>query len=163
MRPQKNKVKIAVIISVVSVLIAIVSLVISIYMNAREIKYKENMEKMQVISQELEKRGLEFDENYKKISLAEKNIMDQMENCKDSIDENSLNKNLKLLINARSALIKENNALASVYLEKIDEENICKGEIYPAENTFFWEIGVVAFIWIVMIATLIKILKLKNR
>lgn len=158
-----NKIKLAVVISVISVLIAIISLMFSVYMNMKEIEYKEYAKQMEQISQELQKRGLEFDESYKKVGLAEKSIMEQIENCNRNTNENELNKNLKLLINARSALIKNDYVLASAYLDQVNVDNICEGEVVVKDNTLYWEIGILVIIWVVLIFSLIKVERRKNR
>lgn len=153
---EHRKVKIAVVISVISVIIAIISLGFSFYTGMKDVSYKENIQKIQEVSQELQKRGFEFDENYKKISLAEENIAEQMDNC-NKIDENKLNDNLKLLINSRSSLIKNDYVSANAYLSKVNVDEICAGELSVKDYSLYWFIGIIVAIWVVLIIAFFRV------
>jgi hypothetical protein len=154
---EHRKIKIAVVISIISVLIAISSLAFSIYVGVNDVKYKEDITRIQQIGQDLQRKGLEFDENYRKISLVEQSIAEQMNNC-NNINENELNKDLKLLIYARSALIKNDYVSSSAYLTQVNADEICIEEISPRDYSIYWFIGILAVVWIVLIIAFFRVI-----
>lgn len=151
-----NKLKIAVIISVISVLIAILSLIFSFYVSIKELEYNENSRQMQIISQELQKNSLEFEESYKKIELTQQSILDAAGSC-NKINKEELDKVSKLLANARSALVRNDYSLVADYINLINPERTCYAE--AEDNTFYWEIGILAFVWLVLIITFFMVAK----
>lgn len=150
-----KKLKIAVIISVVSVLIAIISLLFSIYVGMKDVEYKETIKRIQQSSQDLQKNALIFDENYKKIELVQQSIFDKVSNC-DKVNKYELDKNLKILTNARDALIKNNYNLVSGYINVINLEKICTEEI--KNDKIYLEVAILAIVWGMLIVALMRVL-----
>jgi len=148
-----NKLKLAVIISIISILITILSLSFSIYTGMKNVLYQEDIKRIQTNSQILQEGNIQFQESYQKISLAEKSLTDV--NCNE-INKLELNKNLKLLSDARTALINNDYETVSNNLNNINPENLCLGET-PITNTLYLELGILAFIWFLLIITLIKV------
>ena len=151
MKKEGKKINIAVIVSIVSVIIAIISLCFSSYIGYKDIQYKEYSNQLQTVSQELEQRGLDFDSTYKKISLAEKSIMEQMDNCKNDLNEIALNKDLRLLINSRDSLIKDDISASEAYLKQINTDMICPQFGIKKDNSLYYEACTFIFIWIILI------------
>lgn len=146
---QNNKIKITILISIVSVLIAILSLSYAVYKDLRDINSEKEIKNLQI-------RGADFDETYRKISLAEKNLVDSIESCKysDELNKGYVKDNLNKLIEARQAVINNENTRALIKLSEIKE--VCTGEEVinkNLENT----LGIVIFIsvWIVLIISMI--------
>ena len=156
MKNPKNKLKIAVIISVISVLIAIISLMFSVYIGIKDVEYKEKTRQIQLISQELQKNNLQFEESYKKIELAQQDILESAGGC-SKINSAELNKNSKLVSNARGALIKNDYSLVTNYIDLINSENICYAEIIG--NTLYWEVGILGIIWLALVISFVKVRK----
>lgn len=154
-----KKIKIVVVISVVSVLIAIISLLFSIYVGMKDVEYKETIKRIQQGSQDLQKNSLLFDENYKKIELVQQSIFDKVSNC-DKVNKYELDKNLKLLTNARDALIKNDYNLVSSYINVINIEKICLGEV--KDNKIYLEVAILVIVWVILIISLMRILWKKN-
>ncbi len=150
-----RKIKIAVVISVVSVLIAIISLIFSIYVGMKDVEYKETIKKIQQSSADIQKNALLFDESYKKIELVQQSIFDRISNC-DKVNKYELDKNLKLLANAKDALIKNDYGLVSGYVQTINIEKVCFGEI--KNDKIYLEITILVLIWVILIFSLMRIL-----
>jgi hypothetical protein len=146
---KENKINFAVIISVSSLLLALISFGFSIYKYNIDIKYKE-----------FGKENVEFEQVFKKIEMLEKSIEEQTENCEGPINKDVLDENLRLLREARTALVNNNNEQALSLLKQIGV--VCEGyEPWIGDNTLIWEISIFAVIWVVMIASLFLILKRK--
>jgi hypothetical protein len=96
-----------------------------------------------------------FDENYKKIELIEQGIFDKVSNC-DKVNKYELDKNLKLLTNARDALIKNNYILTSSYIGVIKIDKICISEI--KDDKVYLEVAILAFIWGILIVAFMRII-----
>ncbi len=156
MKNPKNKLKIAVIISVVSVLIAVISLMFSFYIGIKDMEYKEKTREIQLISQELQKNNMQFEEGYKKIELAQQDILDSVAGC-SRINSAELDKNSRLLSNSRGALIKNDYLLVANYIDLINIEKICYSE--GINNTFYLEAGILGIIWLALIISLFKVRK----
>lgn len=154
MMKKHNKLKLAVIISIISVIITILSLSFSVYVGMKDVEYKDYLKRIQGASQELQIGNIQFEESYKKISLAEKSLTDIISNC-DEINKAELNRNLKLLSNARTALINNDYDSVSNNLNNIAQEKICQGQ--SKTNFLYIELGILAFIWFLLIITLIKV------
>ena len=148
-----TKIKLAVIISIISIIITIISLCFSVYIGIKNVEYQDYIKKIQMDSQKLQEGNIVFQESYQKISLAEKSLTDV--NCNE-INKLELNKNLKLLSDARTALINNDYETVSNNLNNINPENLCLGET-PITNTLYLELGILAFIWFLLIITLIKV------
>ena len=151
----RNKLKIAVIISVISVLIALISLMFSFYTGVKDLEYKETIKRIQQGSQDIQKNSILFEENYKKVELAQQNLFDRMNVC-DKVNKYVLTNNLKLMSGARNALINNNPELVSGYLNEINLNKICSSE--ANKNLFYIEITIITLIWAVLIISLIIIL-----
>jgi len=152
---KQNKLKLAVIISVISVIITIISLSFSVYAGIKDVEYKDYIKKINNASQELQEGNIQFEENFKKINLAEKTISDTTLNC-ESINKNELNKNLRYLSAARNSLINEDFYTVELNLNNINEEKICTDEI-TKKDFLYTELGILAIIWFVLAITLIKV------
>jgi len=150
-----KKLKIAIVISVVSVLIAIISLLFSIYVGMKDVEYKETIKRIQQGSVDLQKNSLLFDESYKKIELVQQSIFDKVNNC-DNVNKYELNKNLRLLTSARDALIKNDYNLVSSYIQTINIEKVCRVEI--KNNKIYLEAAILTLVWGILIVSLIRIL-----
>lgn len=155
MMKKHTKLKLAVIISIISVIITVLSLSFSVYVGMKDVEYKDYLKRIQGTSQELQMGNIQFEESYKKISLAEKSVTDSISDC-DAVDKAELNNNLKLLTNARTALINNNYDTVSNNLNNINLENICKTQL-SITNSLYLELGILAFIWLLLIITLIKV------
>jgi hypothetical protein len=155
----QNKLTIPIIISMISILIAILSLSFTIYKDMRDYRVDKEIKNL-----ELKSAG--FEETYKKISLAEQNLMSKIDSCEysDELNKGYVNENLELLIEARQAAINNENTKALILLSQL--KDVCANE-EPVfidknlENTFF--VSILIGIWIVLVVSLIFIgLKVKR-
>jgi hypothetical protein len=153
-----NKIKLAVIISIISIIITILSLIFSIYLGMKNIEYQNSIKVIQTNSQKIQEGNINFQENYQKITLAENSITDMMNSCKE-INNPGINQNLKLLTDARTALINNDYNTVTNSLNSININKICKAQ--TINNSVYIEIGILAFIWLLLIITLIKVI-IKN-
>lgn len=154
MMKKHTKLKLAVIISIISIIITILSLSFSVYIGIKNVEYQDSIKRIQANSQKVQEGNINFQENYQKISLAEKSLTDIMNNC-DEINKIELNKNLKLLTNARTALINNDYITVTNSLNSINQDKIC--QVQSKTNSFYLELGILAFIWLLLIITLIRI------
>jgi hypothetical protein len=150
-----NKLKLAVVVSIISIIITILSLTFSVYVGLKDVEYKDYLKNIQGNSQELQKGNILFQESYSKINLVEKTLSDTINNCK-VVNKDELNKNLGLLTDARTALINDDYPTVSINLNKIDQRNICSITEHNPDSIYL-EIGTLAFIWLLLVITLIKV------
>lgn len=151
----KKKIKIAVLISLISVIVAMISLSFSVYMGIRESEYKNKLEEFQMANIAIQEKSAEFSEAYKKIELAEKNIIESSQTCAE-INSLALEKSLEYLKNARSAVINNDYALSQFYLNEINRD-ICKSKL---NNSIWIEVLILIAVWV---ALLIALFTLKSR
>lgn len=149
-----SKLKIAVIISIISVLIALISLGFSFYTGIKDVEYKDTIKRIQLGSQDIQKNSILFEENYKKVELAQQNLFDRMNNC-EKVNKYELTNNLKLMSGARNALINNDPGIVSSYLNEINLNKICTET--NAKKTYI-EITILSLVWAVLILSLIIIL-----
>ena len=149
-----TKLKLAVIISIISIIITILSLSFSIFTGIKNIEYQDIIKQIEQNTQQLQTNNMQFEESYNKINLAEKSVTYYMNNC-DEINKVGLNNNLKLLTNSRTALINNDYESVTNNLNNINLENIC--QIQLKTNSVYLELGILGFIWLLLIITLIKV------
>lgn len=152
-RKQKTKIRISIIISIVSICIAVLSLSYTIHKDIRDYNTQKEIKELQV-------KGANFDESYKKISLAEQNLMDEIQSCEnnDKLNRDKVNMNMQLLISARQAVISNNNQLALSLLSQMKE--ICSFEeipIVPLQLQKTIELFMLILIWTFLIIAWIVI------
>jgi biopolymer transport protein ExbB/TolQ len=149
-----TKLKLAVIISIVSIIITILSLSFSVYTGLKNIEYQDNIKRIQQNTQQLQTNSMQFEESYKKISLIEQSVTDRINTCSE-VNKAELNNDLKLLTDARTALINNDYPSVSTNLNNINLEDICNTELKT--NSVYIELGILGFIWLLLIITLIKV------
>lgn len=145
----QNKIKISVIISIVSILIALLSLSFAIYKDLRDYNTDKEIKNLQI-------RGANFDEIYSKINLAEQNLVDSIESCEysDELNKENVKNNLNALIEARQAVINNDNTKALIKLSEIKE--VCVGE-EKINKKLQDTIGlyIIVIIWVVLIISIL--------
>ncbi|MBR9704497.1 hypothetical protein GOV12_03740 [Candidatus Pacearchaeota archaeon] len=152
-KSNKTKIRISIIISVISICIAILSLSFTMYKDMRD--YDVNKE-----IKELQMRGANFEESYKKITLAERNLIDKVESCPGEIDKDNLKKNYQNLIDARHAVISNNNDLLVPFLSEM--KDVCMTEVsygFNKEQLRTIEFSMIIGIWIVLLIVFVMVVK----
>ncbi len=151
----RNKLKIAIIISIISVLVAIISLIFSFYIGLKDVEYKESLKKIQQGTQDIQRSSVLLEENFKKIELAQQNIFDRMNSC-DKVNKYALTNNLKLLSSARNSLINNDYGYITGYLNEIELNKICSS--ITTKDAVYREISILVIIWALLIISLIVVL-----
>jgi hypothetical protein len=150
MKKQNKKIKISIIISVISIMIALSSLSFTIYKDLRDYGYEKEL-------RELEINSMSFSETYDKINFAEKNIIDNIDSCKyeDEINKESVKNNLDMIIKSRQAMIDNDNSKALSYLSLIKDVCVKEETIIPRNMEKTMEMTVIVIIWIILLISFI--------